>query len=119
MASRLFDRAKALFRKPEPEAVPVAARKARSPYHAVVVVPGPRACAPAQALRDRRFLSREAPALPLPGCDSGRCQCRYAHFDDRRKGLRRAHDLAVSIDGHGDTERRDRSKRGRRKDDGK
>jgi hypothetical protein len=119
MASRLLDRAKALFRKSEPAKAPVAVRKAPSPYHAVTVVPGARACAAAQALRDRRFLSRQAPPLPLPGCDSGRCQCRYEHFDDRRKGLRRAHDLAVSIDGHDDTERRDRSKRGRRKEDGK
>jgi hypothetical protein len=119
MASRLIDRAKTLFRKSEPATTPVVARKASSPYHAVAVVPGPRACAAAEALRDRRFLSREAPALPLPGCDCGRCQCRYEHFDDRRKGLRRAHDLAISIDGHVEAERRDRSKRGRRKDEGK
>jgi hypothetical protein len=119
MASSLFDRAKRLFLKSEPQPTSSAPRKAVSPHHAVAVVPGPRACAAAQALSDRRFLSREAPALPLPGCDSGRCQCRYEHYDDRRKGLRRASDLAVSVGGHDGTERRDRTKRGRRKEDGK
>jgi hypothetical protein len=119
MASSLFDRAKTLFRSPESAPPARVARKAVSPHHAVVVVPGRNACAEVYALRSRRFLSREAPVLPLPGCGSAKCECRYEHHDDRRKGFRRARDLAVAIDGHDGEELRDRSKRGRRKDDGK
>ena len=95
MAGSLFERAKTLFRNAEPEPTAAAPRKAVSPHHAVVVVPGRHACAEAYALRDRRFLSREAPVLPLAGCGSLQCECRYEHHDDRRKGLRRARDLAV------------------------
>jgi hypothetical protein len=119
MAGSLFDRVKNLFGKPgavSPKTVP---RKSVSAYHAVEIVPGRHACAEAYALRDRRFLSREAPVLPLPGCNASPCECRYEHHDDRRKGLRRARDLAVSIDGHDGAEQRDRTKRGRRKADTK
>jgi len=119
MAGSLFERARKLLRNAEPEPAASATRKAASPHHAVVVVPGRHACAEAYALRERRFLSREAPVLPLAGCGSLKCECRYEHHDDRRKGLRRAHDLAVSIDGHDGAELRDRSKRGRRKADTK
>ena len=119
MAASLFERAKTLFRNPEPAPAVAVPRKAVSPHHAVVVVPGRHACDEAYALRHRRFLSREAPVLPLAGCGSRQCECRYEHHDDRRKGLRRAHDLAVSIDGHEGAELRDRSKRGRRKVDAK
>lgn len=115
MAGSLFERAKKLLRNPEPEPAARAPRKAVSPHHAVVVVPGRHACAEACALRNQRFLSREAPVLPLASCGSLNCECRYEHYDDRRKGLRRARDLAVAIDGHDGDELRDRSKRGRRK----
>jgi hypothetical protein len=47
-------------------------------------------CARATALRDRRFLFREAPALPLKGCTlSAACNCNYHHYVDRRSGPRR------------------------------
>ncbi len=119
MAGGLFRRAKVLFRQSEPETTAVAPRKAVNPHHAVIVVPGRHACAAALALRDRRFLSREAPALPLTGCSAGECTCRYQHHDDRRHGVRRARDLAVAIDGYDGEELRKESKRGRRKTDGK
>jgi hypothetical protein len=67
MAGRLFERVKALFRKTEAESPPAVQRKPGSSYHAVAIVPGRNACAEACALRDRRFLSRAAPVLPLPG----------------------------------------------------
>ena len=35
-------------------------------WHAVSVVAGPRACAAVEGLGDKRFLSAEAPQLPLP-----------------------------------------------------
>ena len=117
MADSLFERVKNLFRKSEPVSPAAAPRKPVSPYHAVAIVPGHRACAAAQALRERRFLSRDAPVLPLPGCTSSPCECRYEHHDDRRKGMRRASDLAVSVDRYDGDDHRDRSRRGRRKDE--
>jgi hypothetical protein len=43
-----------------------------------------------------RFLSSEAPALPLAGCDARACTCRYRHHEDRRSSLRRAADVVSS-----------------------
>lgn len=117
MAGSLFQRAKVLLRQSEPEFTAVPPRKVLNPHHAVSVVPGQRACAEAEALRGQRFLSREAPALPLRHCGAGKCTCRYEHYEDRRKGGRRARDLAVIVDAHTGEERRDTSKRGRRKSD--
>ncbi|GAB3271380.1 hypothetical protein [Parahaliea aestuarii] len=44
------------------------------------------ACNAAQQMAGRAFLEAEGstPVLPLQGCDVARCQCRYAHSDDRR-----------------------------------
>jgi hypothetical protein len=119
VAGSLFRRAKVLFRQSEPETTAAAPRRTVNPHHAVVVVPGRHACAAAYALRDRRFLSREAPALPLTGCSAGECSCRYEHHGDRRHAVRRARDLAVAIDGYEGQEQRDTVRRGRRKSDGK
>lgn len=118
MASDVLKRALSLFGRSEPETKPVAPKKAVNPYHAVTIAIGPRACAAARALHDQRFLSREAPPLPLKKCDSAECTCRYEHYDDRRKTGRRARDLGVSIDGYDGNERRVKAKRGRRKSDG-
>jgi hypothetical protein len=117
MAGSLLQRAKVLFRQSEPENTAVLSRKIANPHHAVSVVPGVHACLEARALQGQRFLSREAPALPLMGCNSGRCTCRYEHHEDRRKGGRRASDLAVAIDGYDGEEQRDETSRGRRRSD--
>lgn len=58
-------------------------------FHAVAVRGRPDACTAARALEGARFLSREAPALPLSSCTHPRCQCIYQHFDDRRDRERR------------------------------
>lgn len=63
-----------------------------NPYHAVSIVPGVTCCRAARELRSRRYLSREAPMLPLAGCTASPCQCSYKHFDDRRMKGRRASD---------------------------
>jgi hypothetical protein len=117
VASDVLKLARSLFGRSEPEAKPLPAKKPINPHHAVTIVPGPRACAAARELRDHRFLSREAPVLPLKNCDSKECTCRYEHYDDRRKGLRRARDLGVSIDGYEGADQRAKPKRGRRKSD--
>ena len=60
------------------------------PYHAVAVMPGASACAAAKAIKGVRFLSREAPRLPLSDCPcAGTCQCRFAKYPDRRHHDRR------------------------------
>ena len=62
-------------------------------WHAVSVKPGTGACAVASSGRSRRWLSREAPQLPLPGCNKpDTCRCTYQHHEDRRGEGRRAED---------------------------
>jgi len=117
MAADLFKRAKALFGREAPEPPPAALRKVPNKFHAVTIAPGPRACPQARALQGQRFLSREAPPLPLKNCGSSQCECRYEHYDDRRQLGRRARDLGVSIDGYTEDEKRGSAKRGRRKSD--
>lgn len=117
MAADVFKRARALFGRSEPEQSTLAAKKKTNAHHAVSIAPGPRACVPARQMRGQRFLSREAPALPLKNCGSTACECRYEHYDDRRENARRARDLGVSIDGYDGSEKRQKSRRGRRQND--
>lgn len=117
--SDLIKRAKSLFGRAEPEPAKPPSKKAMQSWHAVAIAPGDRCCAAAHALEGQRFLSREAPPLPLKNCTQPACTCRYAHYDDRRKGPRRASELGVSIDGYGETDRRSAEvRKGRRRTDG-
>ena len=62
-------------------------------WRAVSVVPGGIACELALQLRGRRFLTREAPRLPLTECNrQNECQCKYQHLPDRRGSSRREAD---------------------------
>lgn len=62
-------------------------------WHCVSVVGGLAPCPAALAVRQKRFLSEEAPRLPMHDCTSpARCQCRYQHHADRRVTLRRSSD---------------------------
>jgi hypothetical protein len=69
-----------------------------NPWHAISivtgsVVKGDYTCPAAMALREKRFLSGEAPQLPLADCAKpGRCACHYQHHADRRTNKRRARD---------------------------
>lgn len=107
-----------LWRRGRRDSEEAAAPTQRSPYHCVMVVPGAGACQTARTLKNARFLSDEAPELPLVSCDSANCQCTFAHFDDRRHGDRRnpysAESHGYSTQG-GDERRR---RRGRRQTDG-
>ena len=116
MAATLFDKARGFFGTPKPAAKdPAPVRKKISAHHAVSVVTGPRCCAEAKALRGQKFLSREAPSLPLQGCNRDDCTCRYEHYEDRRATPRRARDLGVAVDGWIEVDRRGTVvKRGRR-----
>jgi hypothetical protein len=59
---------------------------AARPFSAVSVFPAPTACEAARAIKGNRFLSVEAPLLPLPQCTAERCHCIYHHHADRRTG---------------------------------
>ena len=58
-------------------------------YHCVELRIPYDACDAAMHLHGKRYLSAEAPVLPLPGCDQRVCQCRFKHHDDRRRDERR------------------------------
>lgn len=53
-------------------------------FHAVSISLTSTACRGAKGLEGERFLSNEAPRLPLPKCDVKECQCRFVHYEDRR-----------------------------------
>jgi hypothetical protein len=55
-------------------------------FRAVAIRPGLECCTASEALAGKRMLGREAPLLPLPGCDRPQCHCTYVHFSDRRAG---------------------------------
>ena len=86
-------------------------------WHAISVNAKALSCVAAQDMRKKRFLSKEAPALPLEGCTKrASCPCTYKHHDDRRSKLRRDNEARIlsNISKHG-AERR--TSRGRRSDD--
>jgi hypothetical protein len=47
------------------------------------------ACEAARSLGGQRFLSKEAPTLPLSGCAAAQCSCSFAKLSDRRTDSRR------------------------------
>jgi hypothetical protein len=126
MAATFLTRAKGLFGLPNdpPSAAakpvaPVVAKKPSMAFHAVSVAPGTRCCAPAKKIEGKRFLSTQAPVLPLKDCTRPDCTCRYVHHEDRRFGPRRAREMGVAIDGWLEEDKRVEPKRGRRKNDQK
>lgn len=121
MAITIFDRARGMFLRDETVAAarpakPVA-KKMTQTFHAVTIQAGRNCCHEARALQGHRFLSREAPSLPLKNCSIDDCTCRYQHHDDRRTGPRRARDMGVALDGWLEVDHRVQKGRGRRKVD--
>ena len=89
-------------------------RPGKSPWYAVSVLPGARCCAAVKTLAKKRWLSAEAPRLPVPNCDARTCDCRYQHHTDRRAAPRRRVDrdaLPRNFDGQ---DRRTRARDRRR-----
>lgn len=92
--------------------------KGRTPsYHAVEVYCRTGNCPAAQAREGQRYLSSEAPGLPLPDCNNVACSCVYQHFEDRRCGERRDSFMAQFYTRSERSVER-RNLRGRRRDDG-
>ncbi|MBK6289224.1 MAG: hypothetical protein IPJ33_06385 [Gammaproteobacteria bacterium] len=79
---------KYLYFKPR-AGLPESLRRASNEFHAVSVVCGKEACEGVRRLSQKRFLSKDAPQLPLSYCSSKSCNCRYVHFADRRGGEER------------------------------
>ena len=86
-------------------------------WHAVSVVSTSQSCEAARALKERRFLGKEAPRLPLPQCPrSAQCNCTYRKYADRRSGPRRDEEQVGGRTPPGAGQER-RAGRGRRRTD--
>src|ERR1700735_1405426 len=75
---------------PKEPGAKAAKREPRKRRHAGTTLPGAPHCQPAEAAKGRRFLSTEAPILPLRECDAAACTCKYRHYEDRRGAPRRS-----------------------------
>ena len=70
-----------------------------SAYEAVSIHSYKDKCPAVASLAGERFLSSEAPLIPLESCSSDTCHCVYMHHSDRRTGTdRRGHH--ESVDGY-------------------
>jgi hypothetical protein len=88
-----------------------------TPWHAVSVVTGRWCCEAARGLIGSRYLSRDAPRLPLVQCSAPEfCTCMYKHHVDRR-GQPRRKDDALGIRRMAPVLNDRRVARGRREDD--
>lgn len=102
------------FKAPPPAKHSMAPVAPRSQWHAVSIVSNAACCPAAMGLLGTRFLSKEAPGLPLKHCSMcAECRCSYQHHDDRRGLTRRTPDVwSPGRVGYGGEERR--RERGRR-----
>ncbi len=65
-------------------------------FHGIAVEPGAHACPAARRIAGIRYLSDEAPRLPLEACNRlDGCRCVYRHFSDRRTDVRRDTDMGL------------------------
>ena len=80
-------------------AKPVTATRAPAEkrFAAVEIRPRSGACDAARALQGQRFLSNEAPPLPLAGCTAAKCSCSFAKLTDRRTDDRRLGGVNASL----------------------
>jgi hypothetical protein len=70
-----------------------------SEFHAVAINCNDSACDAAKALLGKRFLSNDAPRLPLDECTVPTCECRFRHYADRRNAKNRRNQFAAGIGG--------------------
>jgi hypothetical protein len=88
-----------------------------TPWHAVSIITGRWCCEAARGLVGSRYLSKDAPRLPLAECSSAQhCSCLYKHHRDRRAAVRRK-DEAMGMRRLAPMENDRRNARGRREDD--
>jgi hypothetical protein len=60
-----------------------------SQFSCVIFSAGNHACKNAHAYQTKPILTKDAPELPLRGCDAENCGCSLLQFDDRRTGTDR------------------------------
>jgi hypothetical protein len=80
----------------------------RNLFHGVAIETprGAKACPAVARIAGERYLSEDAPALPLPDCETPHeCRCVYQHFIDRRTDRRREADEGLP-NRYVDTDRR-------------
>ena len=91
LLQRLFSRFRA--RRAAMAVPPHSAR----PFQAISIFRGVNAGALANRLSEQRFLAKDAPSLPLPGCTMrASCECVYLKHRDRRAAQRRVMDFSAS-----------------------
>jgi len=83
-------------------------------FRAVSIQTGPRACTAAKYLKDKKFLSAQAPELPLSRCDISDCKCKYVYHKDRRDEDDRRFPSHIMEGVFSDKDKRTKSKLGRR-----
>jgi len=106
-----------MWRKLQTQRQATVAATRKLQWHAVEVLASKAGCPAVQALKGTRFLSVEAPLLPLSECTrSGTCSCMYRKYPDRRVEARREQDDTALRRAAVPTRDR-RIKRGRRKSD--
>jgi hypothetical protein len=89
-----------------------------SEYHSVSIKLSSKSCTAAKEMTGQRFLSIDAPALPLPGCDIAECGCRFVHHKDRRDPADRRSPFNSSINvDSGTFKKEQRERRDDRRDD--
>lgn len=54
-------------------------------FHSVSIVNSGFCCEQTTAIAGKRFLSKDAPEIPMADCTVTNCQCRYQHHEDRRQ----------------------------------
>lgn len=86
-------------------------KHSRPAWRAVAIIGSASACAAAQMCKGKRYLCREAPRLPLEGCDAARCDCKYRHFEDRRGAPRRAEEKGMTATRVENNRRQNRERR--------
>ena len=84
-------------------------------FRAVSIQICPQACAAAKKLRDKRFLSGQAPMLPLADCNVKDCKCKFVHHKDRRSHEDRRFPSVTMQNVFADKENRENTKSDRRK----
>ena len=70
-----------------------------SEFHAVAITCNDSACDAAKALLGKRFLSNDAPRLPLEDCTLPACECQFRHYADRRNPKNRRSQFSGGIGG--------------------
>jgi len=85
-----------MFKKRGTNGPPSRAQRVDHLFHGVEIVAPSGCCEAAMHQVGQRFLSEEAPILPLAGCDRvTRCRCKYRHYTDRRTEARRDADVGL------------------------